>query len=173
MNQRSGVLRVGLGYDVHPFAPSDSDRTLVLGGVQVADCVGLVGHSDADAVAHAVADSLLGPSGLDDLGTLFPASDSRYAGANSMELLARCVATVAERGWCVSNVDVVITAERPRLAPYINEMRTKVAEVLAPLAVEPSDGVFVSITPKRGEGIGSIGRGEGIEVRAVSLLIAR
>lgn len=170
--QQPGVPRVGLGYDVHPFAAAGSDRALVLGGVVIPDCVGLVGHSDADAVAHAVADALLGPSGLDDLGTLFPASDSSYAGANSMELLAHCVAKVAERGWLVSNVDVVITAERPRLAAYISEMRMKVAAVLASLAVEP-DGVFVSITPKRGEGIGSIGRGEGIEVRAVALLISR
>ena len=171
--QRPGVPRVGLGYDVHPFAPIGSDRPLVLGGVVIPDCVGLVGHSDADAVAHAVADALLGPRGHDDLGTLFPASDSRYAGANSMELLTRCVAKVVRSGWLVSNVDVVITAERPRLAPYLSEMRINVAEALAALAIEPDGGVFVSITPKRGEGIGSIGRAEGIEVRAVALLVSR
>ena len=166
-------IRVGLGYDVHRFADVGSDRPLILGGIHVLDCVGLVGHSDADAVAHAVADALLGPSGLEDLGTLFPADDDRYIGANSMDLLARVVAKVWAHGWGVSNVDVVITAERPRLAQYIPDMRAHVAAVLAPLSTDEDAGVFVSITPKRGEGIGSIGRGEGIEVRAVALLCHR
>ena len=165
-------VRVGLGYDVHPFATDGSGRTLVLGGVTIPDCVGLVGHSDADAVAHAVADSLLGPSGLDDLGTLFPAGDDRYRNANSMELLDRVVAKVWAQGWGLSNVDIVIAAERPRLAPFVGEMRTRLTTALAPLAVDQSD-VFVSVTAKRGEGIGSIGRGEGIEVRAVALLTRR
>ena len=174
-------FRVGLGYDVHPFAGAASGRRLVLGGVTIEDCEGLAGHSDADAVAHSVADALLGPSGLDDLGTMFPASDDRYRDANSMALLDVVVAKVWARGWGVSNVDIVITAERPRLGPYVSEIRERISAALLPLAVHfegdvespTNNTVFVSITAKRGEGIGAIGRGEGIEVRAVALLARR
>jgi 2-C-methyl-D-erythritol 2,4-cyclodiphosphate synthase len=153
------TIRVGLGYDIHPFA---DDRTLVLAGVDLGR-PGLAGHSDADAVAHAVADALLGPAGLPDLGTLFPASDARYARARSLDLLGDVVALVREQGWSVVNVDVVVNAERPRLAPHVDAMRSNLGSVLGP-------GVFVSIAPKRGEGIGAVGRGEGLAVWAVALL---
>ena len=153
------MIRVGLGYDIHPFG---GDGPLVLGGVTI-DGEGLEGHSDADAVAHAVADALLGPAGLPDLGTLFPASDERYRDAPSLDLLRDVVARVAEQGWTVGNVDVVINAERPALAPHLDAMRSNLASVLGP-------DVFVSVKPKRGEGIGSVGRGEGIAVWAVALL---
>ena len=156
------TVRVGLGYDIHPFvdAPDDA-RPLVLGGVAL-DGPGLDGHSDADAVCHAVADALLGPAGLPDLGTLFPASDDRYRGASSMELLRDVVGRVAGQGWSVVNVDVVIAAEQPRLAPHLEAMGANLTEVLG--------GAFVSVKPKRGEGIGAVGRVEGIACWAVALL---
>jgi 2-C-methyl-D-erythritol 2,4-cyclodiphosphate synthase len=149
-----------LGYDVHPFG-DDEDRPLVLGGVTI-EGRGLAGHSDADAVCHAVADALLGPAGLPDLGALFPASDETYRGASSLELLRDVVARVADAGWTVGNVDVVVNAEEPRLAPHLAVMTDNVRRVLG--------GAHVSITPKRGEGIGAIGRGEGIQCWAVALL---
>jgi 2-C-methyl-D-erythritol 2,4-cyclodiphosphate synthase len=153
------MIRVGLGYDIHPFG---GDGPLVLAGVTIAD-EGLAGHSDADAVAHAVADALLGPAGLPDLGTLFPATDERHRGASSLELLRDVVVRVVGKGWSVGNVDIVINAERPALAPHLDAMRQNLSDALGP-------DVFVSITPKRGEGIGTIGRGEGIAVWAVALL---
>jgi 2-C-methyl-D-erythritol 2,4-cyclodiphosphate synthase len=153
------TLRVGLGYDVHSFG---GERPLVLGGV-VLSGEGLVGHSDADAVAHAVSDALLGPAGLPDLGTLFPASDDRYRGASSLELLRDVVARIGAEGWSVVNVDVVINADQPALAPHLGAMAQNLAAVLGPDA-------FVSIKPKRGEGIGAVGRREGIAVWAVALL---
>jgi 2-C-methyl-D-erythritol 2,4-cyclodiphosphate synthase len=151
--------RVGLGYDVHPFADG---RRLVLAGVTVDDGTpGLAGHSDADAVAHAVADALLGAAGLGDIGTRFPASDDRYAGADSMGLLEIVVSEVRQQGWAVANVDVVVNAERPRLAPYLARMGANLERVV---------GAPVNLKPKRGEGIGAVGRGEGIAVWAVCLL---
>ena len=153
--------RVGLGYDVHPFADAD-DRTLVLAGVTV-DGRGLDGHSDADVVAHAVSDALLGPAALPDLGSLFPASDDRYRDASSLELLRDVASRVADAGWQVVNVDVVIAAEQPRLAPHVEAMTRNLAAALG-------DNVFVSIKAKRGEGIGAIGRAEGIAAWAVALL---
>ena len=158
-------FRVGLGYDVHPFG---GDGPLVLGGVTVDDR-GLIGHSDADVVAHAVADALLGPAGLPDLGTLFPASDERSRGADSLDLLRDVAARVAAGGWCIGNVDVVIAAEQPRLAPHLDAMVRNLTDALAG-AQPPSGPVFVSVKPKRGEGIGAVGRAEGIACWAVALL---
>ena len=153
------TIRVGLGYDVHAFvAPTTPHRKLVLAGVEL-EGRGLAGHSDADAVAHAVADALLGPAGLPDLGTLFPASDDQYRDASSLELLRDVCARVAESGWQVVNVDIVIAAEEPRLAPHLDAMARNLVDILGP-------DTFVSIKPKRGEGIGAIGRAEGIAVWA-------
>lgn len=154
------MIRVGMGYDVHPFGADDS-RPLVLGGVTI-DGRGLAGHSDADAVCHAVADALLGPAGLPDLGALFPASDDTYRNASSLALLRDVVARVADAGWSVVNVDVVVNAEEPRLAPHLDAMAQNVGDALG--------GAHVSITPKRGEGIGAMGRREGIQCWAVALL---
>jgi len=155
------TVRVGLGYDIHAYG---GEGPLVLGGVTIIDSgAGLVGHSDADAVAHAVADALLGPAGLPDLGTLFPASDDRYQDASSLELLRDVVMLVNAEGWTVGNVDVVINAERPALAPHLEAMQQNLADVLGTAA-------FVSVKPKRGEGIGTVGRGEGVAVWAVALL---
>ena len=157
------MIRVGLGYDVHPFADDDA-RPLVLGGVTIAGR-GLAGHSDADAVCHAVADALLGPAGLPDLGALFPASDDAYRDASSLALLRDVVARVTSAGWSVVNVDVVVHAEEPRLAPHLAAMADGVRDALG--------GAHVSIAPKRGEGLGAIGRAEGIQCWAVALLESR
>jgi len=154
------VIRIGMGYDVHPYA-GDGDRPLVLGGVTI-DGPGLAGHSDADAVCHAVADALLGPAGLPDLGALFPASDDTYRDASSLALLRDVVMRVCDAGWSVVNVDVVVNAEEPRLAPHLEAMTRAVREALG--------GAHVSITPKRGEGIGLVGRREGVQCWAVALL---
>lgn len=155
-------MRVGLGFDVHPFADPGDGRPLVLGGVTIDGARGLAGHSDADVVAHAVADALLGPAGLPDLGTLFPASDEQHRGASSMAMLRDVVARVGAAGWRVANVDVVVAAEQPRLAPHVDAMRANLAAVLGDAAV--------SLTPKHAEGVGAVGRGEGIAAWAVALL---
>jgi 2-C-methyl-D-erythritol 2,4-cyclodiphosphate synthase len=155
-------MRIGLGFDVHPFASaSDADRPLVLGGVTIPGASGLVGHSDADVVAHAVADALLGAAGLADLGTLFPASDERYRGAFSVELLCEVVNRVRAAGWAAVNVDVVVAAEQPKLAPHVEVMRANLEGVV---------GAPVSVKPKHAEGVGAVGRGEGIAAWAVALL---
>jgi 2-C-methyl-D-erythritol 2,4-cyclodiphosphate synthase len=160
------VIRVGMGFDVHPFG---GDGPLVLGGVTI-DGIGLVGHSDADVIAHAVADSLLGPVGLPDLGSLFPASDDQYRGVSSIDLLTEVAHKVHAERWWVVNVDVVIAAEAPRLAPHIAEMRARVVAALEPARPPTGAGVHVSITPKRGEGLGFVGRTEGVAAWAVALL---
>ena len=154
-------LRVGLGYDVHPFG---GDGPLVLGGVTIPDAVGLSGHSDADVVAHAVCDALLGAAGLPDLGTSFPASEDKHRGVDSLSLLDEVVARVSAAGWQAVNVDVVIAAERPNLGEHVSAMARRLAG---------SVGAPVNVKPKRGEGVGSIGRGEGIAAWAVALLAAR
>lgn len=161
------MMRVGMGYDVHPFG---TDGSLTIGGVTVPDAPSLIGHSDADAVAHAVADSLLGPAGLPDLGELFPASDAAYAGASSIGLLADVAARVAAQGWWVGNVDVVIAAERPRLGPHVAAMVANVSAALDAVREPDGPAVYVAVHPKRGETLGFVGRGEGIAVWAVALL---
>ena len=150
-------MRVGLGFDVHPFG---GEGPLVLGGVRIEDSPGLAGHSDADVVAHAVTDALLGAAGLPDLGTLFPASDERYAGADSMILLADVAGRLAAAGYAVGNVDVVIVAERPKLAKHIQAMAHNLERVV---------GGSVSVKPKRTEGVAFAGA-DGIAAMAVALL---
>jgi len=159
--------RVGLGFDVHPFG---EEPPLVLAGVRIADAPRLAGHSDGDVVAHAVADALLGPAGLPDLGTLFPAGDETPRNADSLRLLAEVVQRIASERWWVENVDVVIAAERPRLAPHLEPMQANLLGVLAPLKEPMGHGINVSVRPKRAEGLGAIGRAEGIAVWAVALL---
>ena len=156
-------VRVGLGYDVHPFS-DDDERPLVLGGV-VIEGRALAGHSDADVVCHAIADALLGPAGLPDLGTLFPASDDAYRDAASIDLLRDVVQRVGAAGWSVVNVDIAVNAEQPRLAPHLDAMVECLGNAL--------EGAFVSVKPKRGEGIGAVGRAEGIACWAVALLESR
>jgi 2-C-methyl-D-erythritol 2,4-cyclodiphosphate synthase len=156
---------------VHPFAVADTHRSLVLGGVTIEGAPALAGHSGADAVAHAVADALLGPSGLGDLGTMFPSSDDTYRDADSMQLLTEVAARVRAAGWRVENVDVVIAAEAPKLAPFVDAMARNVAAALAGVAPADNEAVFVSVAPKHGEGIGFVGRAEGVAAWAVALLV--
>jgi len=155
------TVRVGLGFDIHPFT-DDPARRLVLGGVPL-EGPGLAGHSDADVVVHAVADALLGAAGLGDLGGHFPSDDQAWAGADSMGLLARVMAEVSE-AWQVGNVDCAVVLDAPRLAPHRAAMEAGLS-----LAV----GGPVSVKPKRAEGLGALGRGEGIACWAVALLESR
>ena len=157
-------MRVGFGYDSHPF---DDSRECVLGGVRIAGTPGLGGFSDGDAVAHAVTDALLGASCLGDIGTHFPPGDERWRGADSMDLLARVVALVHAAGYAVGNVDVTVVCETPRIAPVAERMRTELARRLE---VDPS---CVSVKGKTNEGMGWIGRKEGLAVHAVALLVTR
>lgn len=154
-------MRVGQGFDIHPFS-DDPERRLVLGGVEFPDERGLAGHSDADAVAHAVTDALLGAAGLGDIGQLFPDTDPTWAGADSMGMLAEAVSRVRANGWDVANVDCTVIAERPKLAPRRDEMQH---------ALTAAVGAPVTLKGKRGEGLGALGRAEGIAVLANALLI--
>jgi len=160
--------RVGLGFDVHPFG---TEPPLVLGGVEIPEAARLAGHSDGDAVAHAVADALLGGAGLPDLGSLFPASDESLENADSMGLLGDVAERIAKQGWWVQNVDVVIAAETPKLAPYIATMTERVADALSAAREPMGTGIAVSMKPKRGEGLGAIGRAEGIAVWVVAMIM--
>jgi 2-C-methyl-D-erythritol 2,4-cyclodiphosphate synthase len=154
-------MRIGIGYDSHRFAPG---RRLVLGGIEIDHPFGLVGHSDADAVAHAVTDALLGAAALGDIGTLFPPEDETWRGADSLALLQRVVGQVREAGFQVVNVDVTIVCEAPPIRPHAAAMRATLAR---PLGVEPGS---VSIKAKSNEGMGWVGRGEGVAAMAVALL---
>jgi len=153
--------RAGLGYDLHRLVEG---RPLILGGVTIPFERGLAGHSDADAICHAVTDAILGAAGAGDIGRHFPDTDPRWKGASSLELLRRAVQIVAEMGLSVGNVDATVILERPKLAPYIDAMRTRLAEVLG----VPTDRV--SIKAKTNEGVGELGRGEAIAVHAIALV---
>ena len=157
----SPALRVGQGFDVHRFS-DDPERPLVLGGVVFEGEPGLVGHSDADAVAHAVADALLGAAGLGDIGSWFPDDDPSGAGADSMVLLASIVAGVRAGGWAVANVDCTIVCEAPKVAPRRDELQERLSAVV---------GAPVTVKGKRAEALGALGRKEGIACLAVSLLV--
>lgn len=154
-------MRVGIGYDSHPFDP---DRPLVLGGVRIPDHPGLSGHSDGDAVAHAAIDALLGAAGLGSIGERFPDTDPALAGADSLQLLVRAAALLRREGWRPVNLDVTVVAESPRLAPHAAALRKRLA---AALGVPPG---AVSVKGKRNEGMGWIGRGEGLAALAVALV---
>lgn len=160
------TVRTGSGLDVHPFAPGAADRPLVLAGVVVPGTPGLAGHSDGDVVAHAVADALLGACAAGDLGTRFGVDRPETAGADSLGLLAAVVADVAAAGWRPGNLDVTVVAQRPRLGPHRDAMRTNLARVAA---LAP-DAVSVKFTTT--DGLGAIGRGEGIACWASVLVVA-
>lgn len=153
-------LRIGQGVDVHAFS-DDPDRPLVLGGVTVLGAPGLAGHSDADAVAHACADVVLGAAGLGDLGDHFPDTDPQWAGADSLTLLAEVVRLAAEAGWRVVNCDTTVVAQRPRLGALRPAMAERLTEVV---------GAPVSVKATTTEHLGFLGRGEGIACFAVALL---
>ena len=150
------IPRVGIGYDVHPF---EAGRPLVLGGETLPGEKGLAGHSDADA--------LLGALALGDLGAHFPDTDPRWRGVNSLALLGRACELIAERGYAAGNVDATVLTEAPRLAPHLAAMRANIARVLG---IEASQ---VSVKATRPERLGSLGRGEGLAVYAVALLVPR
>lgn len=154
------ALRVGQGFDIHPFADA-ADRPLVLGGVVVPGWRGLAGHSDADVVAHALADAVLGAAGLGDIGTHFPADRPEWAGADSLGLLARSVAMAGADGWRPVNAHCTIIGEQPRLATYLAPMAARCGDVV---------GAPVAVTAKRAERLGALGRVEGMACLAVVLL---
>jgi 2-C-methyl-D-erythritol 2,4-cyclodiphosphate synthase len=153
--------RIGIGYDSHRFAPGGP---LLLGGVRVPSDVSLVGHSDADAVAHALTDAILGAAAAGDIGAMFPDTDAANAQRDSIEMLQAAVAVVRDRGFAVTNVDATVIAERPRIGPYVPAMRQRLADALR-VPVE-----CVSIKGKTNEGMGWIGRSEGIACIAVATL---
>ncbi len=154
-------MRVGIGYDVHRFRP---DGTLRLGGVEVPDAPQLDGHSDGDALIHALIDALLGAAGEGDIGKHFPPGDPNTRNIDSRELLKRVQRLVASRGFAVMNVDATVVAERPRLSPHIDRMRESIAAILG-LSVGA-----VSVKATTNEGLGEIGAGEAIAVTAVALI---
>ena len=156
-------MRVGTGYDSHRFVEG---RTLVLGGVVIPDHAGLSGHSDGDAIAHAVIDAVLGAAGEGNVGSHFPPSDDRWKDADSIDLLRRAAGVLTERDLRVVNVDVTAVCESPRIGPYADAMCSRLAEAMS----IPSRQV--SVKGKTNEGMGWIGRGEGVAVHAVALVAA-
>jgi len=157
----AGTLRVGLGFDSHRFAWG---RPLILGGVRIPFELGLSGHSDGDALTHAVIDALLGASGRGNIGERFPDTDPAWSGADSTVLLARVWDELARDGYRLVNVDAVVIAERPRLGPYLGPIRSRLAQVLE------TDPARISVKPKTAEGLGFIGEGRGLAAAAVVLI---
>lgn len=153
------MIRVGVGYDSHRFDPT---RPLVLGGVLIPDAPGLAGHSDGDAIAHAVIDAILGAAAAGDVGRHFPPGDPEWEGADSIGLLGRAVEILERKGFRPWNVDVVVVCERPKIAPVVDQIRVRMAECLG----VPEDRV--SLKGKTNEGMGWIGKGEGLAVHAVA-----
>jgi 2-C-methyl-D-erythritol 2,4-cyclodiphosphate synthase len=149
-----------MGFDVHRTG-DDLDRPFVLGGVRFADRPGLVGHSDADAVAHAAADALLGAAGLGDIGEHFPDTDPTWAGADSIGLLTEATRLVREAGWVPSNVDCTVVADEPKLAPRRRDMQARLSAAV---------GAPVTVKGRRSEGLGAVGRGEGLLCWAIALV---
>ena len=154
-------VRVGLGYDAHCF---DAARPLVLGGVRLREEKGLLGHSDADVLVHALMDALLGAAGLEDIGHYFPDSDPAFAGASSLKLLEKVGELLREKGWQIVNLDAVVICEEPRIAPHREAMRRLIATALN------IDPLQVGVRGTTTEGMGFTGRGEGIAAQAVALL---
>lgn len=158
------MQRVGLGFDVHAFAPEGQDRPLVLGGVRFPGARGLAGHSDADVVVHALCDALLGAMGAGDMGSHFPDTDARYEGVSSLDFLAHVASMMAAGGWRLVNADLCVMAEAPKIAPRAAEMRAAMARPLG----AGDDAINVKAT--RPEGLGSLGRREGIACQAIVLI---
>ncbi len=155
------MMRIGTGYDLHRLEPG---RRLILGGIEIPHEKGLSGHSDADALCHAITDALLGALALGDIGSHFPDTDPRYKDADSLELLRQAAQLLRANGYRVVNIDTNIVAERPRLRPFIDAMRTRLAEALK---LEPGQ---ISVKAKTNEGVGPEGRQEAISTQAVVLL---
>lgn len=154
-------FRIGEGWDVHALVPG---RKLIIGGVEIAHHMGLLGHSDADVLLHAITDALLGAAALGDIGSHFPDTDARFRGADSGALLAEAMRRVAERGWALVNVDSTVIAQAPRLGAHIDAMRESIARALG---VAPGQ---INVKAKTAERLGPVGQGLSIEARAVVLL---
>ena len=154
------MMRIGQGFDIHRFS-EDPDRVLMLGGVVFPGARALEGHSDADVIAHACAEALLGAAGLGDIGSWFPDTDPAHGGADSVELLRTVVAAVHREGWQVANIDCSVVAEEPKLAPRRDEMQQRLTAVV---------GAPVTVKGRRAEGLGALGRREGIACWAVALV---
>ncbi len=157
-------MRVGIGYDIHRFV---EDKPLMLGGLEIPYIKGLEGHSDGDALIHAVCDAILGAGGMDDIGHQFPVNDDRYAGIASIELLKMVKDRIDEKGFKVDYVDSVIILEEPKIAPFKDGMKKQIAEALG----ITNDNVNVKATTQ--EGIGALGRGEAIAAYAVASLVKK
>lgn len=157
------TMRIGEGWDVHALVPG---RALVIGGVAIPSDRGLLGHSDADVLLHAITDAVLGGAGLGDIGRHFPDTDARFRGADSALLLEEAVRRAAAAGWRVGNVDSTVVAQAPRLAPHIDAMRGRIAKAMG------VDVAQVNVKAKTAEKLGPVGQGQGIEARAVVLLLA-
>jgi 2-C-methyl-D-erythritol 2,4-cyclodiphosphate synthase len=154
-------MRIGIGYDSHKFAEG---RKLILGGIEIPHDKGLSGHSDADAVCHALTDAMLGAAALGDIGTHFPPTDEQWKNADSTELLRKASVMLEERGYQVVNVDVTVICEAPKIGPHVSALRERLAAVLG------IGAQHVSVKGKTNEGMGWIGRGEGIAAMAVVLI---
>ncbi|MEQ9670307.1 2-C-methyl-D-erythritol 2,4-cyclodiphosphate synthase [Coleofasciculus sp. G2-EDA-02] len=156
------TIRIGNGYDIHKL---EKGRPLILGGVNIPHELGLLGHSDADALTHAIMDAMLGALSLGDIGHYFPPTDPKWAGADSLELLSQVNQLVRSQGWQISNIDSVIVAERPKLKPHIKTMRDRLSTTLA---LQPDQ---IGIKATTNEKLGPVGREEGIAAYAVTLLV--
>ncbi|GBL15112.1 2-C-methyl-D-erythritol 2,4-cyclodiphosphate synthase [Microcystis aeruginosa NIES-1211] len=155
-------IRIGNGYDIHRLV---TGRPLILGGVEIAHTVGLLGHSDADVLTHAIMDAMLGALSLGDIGHYFPPTDPQWQGANSLKLLEQVNQLIIDKGWQINNIDSVIVAEKPKMKPHLSAMRAKLAETLK---INPDQ---VGIKATTNEQLGPVGREEGIAVYAVVLLV--
>ena len=156
------AFRIGEGWDIHALVPG---RPLVLGGVRIDHPKGLLGHSDADALAHAITDAILGAAGLGDIGRMFPDTDAQHAGADSLVLLDLAARRVREHGWQIGNVDATVVAQEPRLSAHMPEMGRRLAQALG---IAPSQ---INVKAKTAEKLGPVGQGQAIEARAVALLM--
>lgn len=156
-------IRIGNGYDIHRLVEG---RPLILGGVEIPHSLGLLGHSDADALTHAIMDAMLGALSLGDIGHYFPPSDPQWSGANSLTLLEQVHQIVQAQGWQIGNIDSTVVAERPKLKPHLKSMRDRLAQTLS------INSAQISIKATTNEKLGSVGREEGICVYAVVLLLS-
>jgi 2-C-methyl-D-erythritol 2,4-cyclodiphosphate synthase len=155
------AIRIGQGWDVHALVPG---RRLVIGGVHIPYHLGLLGHSDADVLVHAVIDAMLGAAALGDIGTHFPDTDERWKNADSLKLLSACASLLKDKGWFLQNLDSTVIAQAPKLAPFILAMREKIAVALA---IDISN---VNIKAKTAEKLGPVGQGQSVEAQAIVLL---
>ncbi len=154
-------MRIGQGWDVHALVPG---RRLIIGGLHIPFHLGLLGHSDADVLLHAIIDAMLGAAGLGDIGTHFPDTDVRWKNADSLELLAACADLLKEKGWRIQNLDSTVIAQAPKLAPHIPAMREQIAAALALTVTQ------INIKAKTAEKLGPVGQGQSIEAQAIVLL---